>query len=395
MNSKTINYNLDLKYIKILDYVIYNRADKSYLLFKFENLLNEDLLRFTLKIDVFNKADELIETVYLTIDDKYNKKSIFIPDKKLSVSTQTAYIKVQLICARFTKTIFNTNIETEKEIDIKNKITSYDVMHLRPIKAVLVLTRTFMFLFIGLLIVGLYYYVKRDAKIFTYGNSDYIILNGDVYLYKINTKTEYFDLPKSVTAKSKFNSKEYLVKGVYKNALKGSNVTVFKFNSESIIFEDAFNASKIKKIEGGDYVTMVGDRAFKDAKDLNLISFPNATYCARNSFENCINVKEILIPNASVAKDAFKNTNASLISFDHIASSSSLTSLFSCNSVNIKNLNINERIIDNNYFANCKIEKLTIGEKTEIIYGSLMNKVDNCTFDEEHEYLDGFSVSTK
>jgi hypothetical protein len=187
MNSKTINYNLDLKYIKVLDYVIYNRADKSYLLFKFENLLNEDLLRFTLKIDVFNIADELIETVYLTIDDKYNKKSIFIPDKKLSVSTQTAYIKAQLICARFTKTIFNTNIETEKKIDIKNKITSYDVMHLRPIKAVLVLTRTFMFLFIGLLIVGLYYYVKRDAKIFTYGNSDYIILNGDVYLYKINT----------------------------------------------------------------------------------------------------------------------------------------------------------------------------------------------------------------
>ncbi len=95
--------------VSLLEYIVFanERAEKKYLVFKFVNNVNQQLLGMEFEVSQFDAADELIEKSVVIYNDFLSKANkTFVPQAKLLVNYDCSHITVRLIKAAFDRVIW-------------------------------------------------------------------------------------------------------------------------------------------------------------------------------------------------------------------------------------------------------------------------------------------------
>ncbi len=123
---RKIKYNeSNPQVISLQEYVIFTKEESNdkYIVFKFNNSVNQKLVSFTFLVKEFDSNKNLLEEITLTTkDEMFDENATFIPKAKLLANKCCAYIEVELKKASFERSIW----ENGEFIDIRHPIEEFD-----------------------------------------------------------------------------------------------------------------------------------------------------------------------------------------------------------------------------------------------------------------------------
>lgn len=318
-----VSYNKETKDpIQLIEYINFKdeKTQEKYLLFKFRNNLNQIATAMKVEVKQFDEENNLVEKTVFSYDCfKAKAQEIFVPTAKLKVNYNTSYIEAKLLNASFETIWWNgeallpikfTEDDIKKEyikepVEEKpkkaNKVkkstipsghrkTKYkDVTKSNKPKLPKILT---VILSIAILAVSVYsvFRLKGESKYIHDNQFEYQIIDSDE-IKIIN----YMGNNIEVTIPAKY--KKYNVTSIEKEAFKDASITKVNFKEGSLnIAASAFSGCALLSEINDQYGTVknVSTEAFKDCISLKTVILPNATI-ASLAFENCLNVKELRV----------------------------------------------------------------------------------------------------
>ncbi len=318
--------------VSLLSYIVSSLEDSKYIIFKFNNNLNQELKQIKYEVSCFDKDNCLVEKIVFanTMSKQIKANTEFICEEKLKVSNSVNTIKVNLIEADFDRSIFrngklnkinnpikleNTKKVKEKKVKVqKNKShNSFKFKSVYKIKRPKLLNFILVFILLVCIagIVGnLYLYKNKYGKRIKLDGITYEIKSETCYVSDIyDDSSKILILPKEISYKDSGEEKKYMVSGISEGAFLNSKITQITFNSNIVLMKNAFKNSNIMKIYNSDYITSIGESAFENCQYLTEFSSANCTYIAKKAFKNCNLLYNVNVKNASVANRAFENTS--------------------------------------------------------------------------------------
>ncbi len=349
--------------VSLLSYIVSCENDSKYIVFKFNNNLNQELRRIKYEVSCFDKDNCLVEKIVFanTMSKPIKANLEFVCEEKLKVSNLVQTIKVNLVEADFDRSQFRNgklfkvtqytnqkdtkSVKKEKVIVNKNKShNSFKYKSVYKIKRPKLLN--FIFILVLLIsiagIVGsLYLYKDKYDNIVKLDGLTYEIKSEKCYVSDVyDNKKKEFSIPKEISYNDAGTKKIYSVSGISEGAFKNSKVTEITLNSNVVIMENAFINSKIKNINNSSYITSIGESAFENCINLTNFSSDGCSFIAENAFKNCTNLNYVTVNNANIADRAFENTALVVLSIGNAYSK--IRNLFVDNSeiISLNNLKV-------------------------------------------------------
>jgi hypothetical protein len=150
--------------------------------------------------------------------------------------------------------------------------------------------------------IGFGIYTNYTAELFTINGLDYKIVDENTvsvvgYDYSIKNVV----IPKEIEDRK--------VVEISAGAFEDSKITSIVFQSDIVIGNDVFkNCKYLENIGNGEYVKRVGNNSFENCISLSSVYLPNATHIGNLAFAGCSGVQVFIFPNAVVYSNALKDT---------------------------------------------------------------------------------------
>lgn len=323
------------------------RAKEKYLILKFVNNVAQKLSEFAFEITEYDNQNNIIEKLTLNqtnVEAEASKE--FVPNAKLKVHYDTEKISYKLVSAKFERVIWHDGEFVKIPFDIDEFVKREDTIIEEPwekekldaarqkidkmeakkfykvnkkrlkgkeieIKSIRkqniskkpkVITIILSILFIGAIVGVLIYYNFKTTR-FSYQDFDYKLLNNNNEV----SVERYFGKDKNAVVPKTFTilTNTYKVTEVEPYAFKQSTITSVEFTSNIKIQNEAFvGCTKLAEIKGGEFVTFVGNDAFRGCSSLSKVTLDNATEVGQKAFADCAS-----LTTASFAKATMMSTS--------------------------------------------------------------------------------------
>jgi len=416
--------------VALKEYILFKDEVKKQqlILFKFQNNLNQELHKMTFDVMQYDSDNFMIRKTTINYEDFIvGRGEMFVPKLKMEADIFCETIQIELTYAKFerveyvdgkmkpipyTISEFRNNKEEEikpskKELkalekrrikDIKNsekinkrKIEVSDVTNRNKPFATAFITGFLSFCLLAFVIAtAVVFFVKTPY--FVKGNYKYEkIDDNNVSICK------YYGNNRNVTIPSKCD--DYTVTSISKKAFKGSNIREVTFESYMNVGESAFEGcTKLSTINGANFITIVGNCAFRSCKSLTTFSSDSCELICVQAFDNCKSLTEVYAPKAMVEELAFaRDMNLSVLNIKDTYSSK-LSDLFTDDSIGVTDFTFSKKEIQRGYFENMHtIKKISFnGDTPNIEFGVLSDlSLENYYINETVETLNGEILAIK
>lgn len=347
-NITKIKYERNQKdIVALVEYIIFEdeRNNEKYLVFKFQNNVNQYLNEIKFEISQYDEENNLLAKSIISHGGFYAKENeVFVPNYKLKACNDCAKIEAKLLFARYERVIWENGVYTpvpytasefrndyyrptpavqakskklikaeqkaeykqfkklQKQFNKRKNLAVKNIMHRNKTKGPVV----FSVILSVLLLIGtgvLTFLSVKNGNVYYDGTFDYQLNGSVVNITDYDGNNNVVVIPLTYT----IDNKEYPIVGITDGAFKNTKVTDIVLQQNMYIGDSAFeNCKKLKSING-DFVTSIGSKAFKNCKSLTKISFQNAQIVGMNAFEGCTSLTDAKLPNARVSAGAFKN----------------------------------------------------------------------------------------
>ena len=374
--------------ISLLSYIISIEDNQKYIIFKFNNNLNQKLISFKYEVSCYDSSDSLVErdVFVVTPPTKINGNTEFVPLEKLSVTASCESIKVLLVEAKFENSSFlkgrlvnnnyitkdnNPNVdkdnkEEEKKVKGKDrKEKSYNVFKYRNIfntkspKLLKLIFSLVLLISFVLIAVNLYFYSDKYSTYYKLNGLEYEIISDKCYVADVYDDKTSFNIPETITINTKNENNTYSVAGIGKEAFLNSKIKTLTLNSKTVIYDSAFKGSNLTKIVNTDYITEIGKYAFANT-NIETFEAINCTYVSSYAFSGCSNLSKIYLENATLANNALNDARPTYIEIKDTYGT--FESIFDINheSISIDTLRIYKTTYSAYYFDNISIRVLYV-----------------------------------
>lgn len=424
-NIKKVNYsdNRD-SVVALKEYILLKdeAAQKQLCLFKFQNNLNQQLTKMTFNIMQFDADNFMIKKSIVNYENfTADRGEAFVPKMKMELDLFTETIQIELTYAKFERVEFTNGIlkpipytmkefrdnkekpvkKTKKEEKLlekqrlaeikknnkkteKRTISVEDVTSRNKPRISAVLTTLLSLVLIAFVVTSVIIF-GLNSPLFSKGDYTYKkISNNTVAVYKYYGNEYDINIPEEIDGNK--------IVGIDKKAFKNAKISSITFNGSIDIGISAFeNCSDLSKINGIQFINTIGDYGFKNCTSLTTFKSNELDSIGVGSFEGCTKLSSVIIPNAMVENNAFKN-DASLKELDiRDTNTNSLYGIFSFDGIALKKLKISKKNIGKDYFKNIKsLTELEFGVEPNIEFGALRDtNIANHYINETVETLNG------
>ena len=438
VNKVTYSDNQDA-IVSLLEYILFEntKESKKYIVFKFNNNLNQSLKAIRFEISEYDADGDLIEKSILDYD-KFNAKpgASFVPNAKLSVDYNCKTIKAKLIYAKFERVSWNEgkyeavaytldefrkdfskeeaktkkqeekerkskikletkkykqNIKLEKSLKKKRHFISKEFINSNRTKAPKVITILLIISFIIYIGVSIFYFNKFNLQFYENGFQYEVSSEGATIVDYDGNSSEVIIPAKAM---------DYDVVAVGKKAFDGEGIESITFQNRIAVMDMAFkNCRELRSIYGSDNISRVGDYAFENCRSLRELDLSNATYIGRGAFQGCDNLTVIDAKNAKAVNSSFVNCdNIAELSIGHAEDGASAKDIFgSTVPISLKSLSIAQTYFDKGFFSDMGNVNVTMTNEAEaeFEYGALkgLNLISDYQFTDYYEIYKGHIVS--
>lgn len=411
---KTIQYNShSTDPLTLAEYYIKDCGSKKYIIFKFNNNLNQDLYRYTINVDVYNKDNKLIErTSFKSYNASVLANQTFLSKNKLEVLNECEYIKIKLISAEYKNLVFEngkyTNITKDITANLKDSLkeekqdkkslkknkkrikkmekankkaqkkliksskknkgsNKFSVKQINLFKlpgGIKFLLFLLIIASIGGLIYSNIYFTDTYGKFATIDNITYQIKTDTAQVYEGDKESISIEIPQTIT----YKDREYSVTAIAAGAFKKAKVETLTLNRLIKLYNGAFENSNLREIVNPQYISSVSYNTFKGTK-LTSVELINVKFIYDSTFATCSNLKTVLCKNAKVYANAFKDSlNISSITI-YETDTNQFIDIFSSSSYNgINSISIMKKIdTDYTFKGIFRINYLTINQDSTYV----------------------------
>lgn len=370
-NIVKIKYEKNQKdIVSLLEYIIFedDRNQQKYLVFKFQNNVNQYLNEFKFEISQYDEENNLIAKSVISHGGFIAKENeVFVPNCKLQVEKECVKIQAKLLLARYERMLWENGnytpipytasefrndyyrpvpekptkskklIKAEQKAEYKQFKKLQKAFNKRKnlsVKSIINRNKTkFPQVLSSILAVLLVIYVgvatytqKMSSSTYFDGTYDYTVLSDGVYITDYEGSADIVILPTTYTV----GEEELTIVGIGENAFARSNIQTIIFTQNTTIAAGAFkNCRSLENIYGAEYVTSIGEGAFKNCTSLIKVNFENINLVPSYAFEGCKNLTEVLVPNAVIEYAAFKDSkNLKTLDCQMVVSNNPLYSIF-------------------------------------------------------------------
>ncbi|MDE6667027.1 MAG: leucine-rich repeat domain-containing protein [Clostridia bacterium] len=326
-NIEKIKYASDDCVVTLDEYIVFEneRAEKKYVVFKFSNNVNQQLLGMEFEVSQYDIDNNLIEKS-VVIYNKFLAKPVqsFVPNAKLNVNYACKTLSVRLIQAAFDRFIwkegqfldnsykFEHYAEDEDKAAAKKASSAPPVYIFPPNPALAparrkgelpftaknttrknlakfpaVFNTIACLLAVGAIIFAVFHFANNTDE-FSVDNFDFKIIDSKAQTVSV---IGYSGKEKDVVIPATVN--EYTVLRIGKEAFQNSDIESVYFNSTMLYIDEyAFNGcTKLEEVESEASI-IVHSYAFNNCTALKTVFLPYASLL-KNSFNGCTSVNYI------------------------------------------------------------------------------------------------------
>lgn len=363
-------------------------SKKQYIIFKFQNNLNQELSKMTFDVMQYDSDNFMIKKSTIKYEDFIvDRGEVFVPKLKMEADIFCNTIQIELTYAKFERVEYVNKVlkpipfthkdfveskekpikpskkeqqllekkrikelkKNSKESD-KRKMEVLDVTNRNKPRVSAVLT---IILSLCLVIFVATTVVLNAINGKLYNSGDYMYEKIDSNTAKIH---KYYGKEENIIIPEKIDN--YNIVEIDKKAFKDSNCYSISFSQPITINANAFeNCSELSAIEGIDNIISIGPEAFRNCSKLTSITTKELDFVGVRAFENCTSLTSLSIPNALIDTEAFKGCS-SLTKLDiRDTNTASMCDVFGDDSISLVTLSISRGTINTGYFK--KMSALT------------------------------------
>lgn len=332
--------------VALVEYIIFEdeRNNEKYLVFKFQNNVNQYLNEIKFEISQYDEENNLLAKSIIS-HGGFNAKEneVFVPNYKLKASNDCAKIEAKLLFARYERVVWENGVYTpipytvnefrndyyrpnpdvhtkskklikaeqkveykqfkklQKQFKKRKNLAVKNIIHRNKTKGPVVFSAILsVFLLIGTCV--LTFLSVKNGNVYYDGTFDYQFDGSVVNITDYDGNDKEVIIPLTYT----IDDEEYPIVGITDGAFKNTKVTDIILQQNVYIGDSAFENCKSLKSINGDFVTNIGSEAFKNCKSLSKVSFPNVQIVGMNAFEGCTSLTDAMLSNARVCAGAFK-----------------------------------------------------------------------------------------
>ena len=381
--------------VSLVEYIIFEdeRNKEKYLVFKFQNNVNQYLNEIKFEISQYDQDNNLISKSIISHGAFVAKENeVFVPNCKLKADNDCVKIQAKLLLARFERVVWENGaytpipytasefrndyyrpvpdkpVKSKKLIKAEQKVEYKQFKKLQKefkkrknlvVKSIIARNKTkFPTVLVTILsvlllaLVGVMTYTEsQKSNVYFDGEYDYQVESNGVYISDYEGNDDVVILPLTYT----LGEKELPIVGIADNAFKNTSISTIVFQAPVSIGDNAFeNCKKLVAINGASNVTSIGLNAFKNCKSLASVKFENVSLVSSGAFEDCKNLVSAIVPNATLEYGSFAGAKK-LLNLDckMIAHNGSLNSIFGeekdFTDYKIKNVTISQVIVPANF----------------------------------------------
>ena len=358
--EKVLYHSNKEEVVSLLEYIIFEdeKSKEKYIIFKFQNNVNQVLKQIKFKVSQYDEKGNLIETLVLEHKGfEINANDTFVPKAKMKANSDCSTIQVETLYALFErvewekdefKAVTYTVDDFRKDFSLSKKITVEETVKSKKEKVkkekpkkktkndkrsiviknvmkqnITVSPKVWTIIFSIILfafVIGTSFLYKNDANQFYLDGFEYTLTNNGVVISDYDNTSSNVIIPKMVN--------DMKVVGIDDKAFENCTIKSVTFSDGIAIGDEAFkNCKKLTTINNPNFITSVGDYAFKNCKELTEIEFLTANYIGVGAFEGCNKIYKAELPLATLLENSFKGCS-SLITLDCLGTVGQLSNIF-------------------------------------------------------------------
>jgi hypothetical protein len=397
-NITKIKYEKSQKdLVTLVEYIIFadERNNEKYLVFKFQNNVDQYLNEIKFEISQYDEENNLISKSIISHGGFVAKENeVFVPDYKLKADQDCAKIEAKLLFARYERVLWENGVytpipytasefrndyyrpstpvkpvnkkivkieqkyeykqfkKTQKKLRKGKNIYVKNIIKRNKTKFPAVLASTLSVIIIILAGV-LTFFGAQNSTVYHDGGFDYKLDGNKIIITDYEGYDEDVVLPTTYT----IDKIEYQVKGIGEKAFDNSNLKSITFTQNVTIADRAFqNCKKLEVINGQEYITEIGSYAFKNCSSLKVVTLENKaiTIIPVGAFEGCTTLSLASFKNAIVSYGAFKKCkNLKSLNCYAIDGNSNIAAIFddikNISDYSLSTLRISQAVIPSNF----------------------------------------------